>query len=882
MALQPSSRLGPYEVIAPLGVGGMGEVYKARDTRLGRTIAIKVLPPDVASSPERRARFEREAKAASALNDPHICTVHDIGREGEVDYLVMELLEGETLSRRLERGALPLEDVIRYGGEMARALEKAHRAGIVHRDVKPGNVMLTKAGVKLLDFGLAKHHRLERLSSGDSDSPTKQAEGPLTGEGKILGTFQYLSPEQLEGKEVDGRTDIWALGAVLYEMATGKRAFSGSSPASVIAAILSAEPPSVTREQPLAPASFDAVVRRCLAKDPDDRWQSASDVAATLELVRQPAQKEAAPTPSRLGYLIAALALAIAGFVGLRYSDKVPQGEPIVTSISPPPGAQTAFTHGFALSPDGQSLALEAIADGKSLLWIYSLANGRYRSLSGTEGATYPFWSPDGHTVGFFSRGQMKKVPLSGGPPQTICRVGTRFPFVASWGKDGTIYFHSQRSRVIQELASSGGAPRDVTQLDPNRDEAAHWRPHILPDGEHLLYVVRGREPGVYIGSRHGGSGKFLTLAQSAFEAGGHLISTTSERVLLAQRLDVSTPKLLGEAFPLAPDRLASSSLSTGSVLASASPSRLVFKKDDADRPPLRLVWMSRGGQELSTLATFDSIGGLRISPDGKRVAVTGRLDASSPSYVWLVDASGSGPRRLGEGDARPAWSPDGNSLAHRKLIDGAYHVVIRPLASGSEEMLTESTDSISDMPSVWSPDGGSILFQHLRFGTTNSNDIWSISLSTREARAVVDGEGDEFQAEFSPDGDSIAYTSDEAGQPDVYLRSLDENSAPRRVSAGGGTFPLWRRDGQELYFVAPGGKVMSVPVLSLERLETGPVRLLFTIDSTLLHDDRFISLSGPIDVTADGERFLVAVGQGGLIPLTLIQNWQALLKAEK
>ena len=877
MALKPSSRLGPYEVIAPLGAGGMGEVYKARDTRLDRTVAIKVLPPDVASSPERRARFEREAKAASALNDPHICTVHDIGREGEVDYLVMEFLEGETLAQRLGRGSLPLEEVLRYGSEIARALEKAHRAGIVHRDVKPGNVMLTKGGVKLLDFGLAKHHRLERLPLGDSDSPTKDGERPLTGEGKILGTFQYLSPEQLEGKEVDGRTDVWGLGAVLYEMATGKRAFSGSSPASVIAAILSTEPPSVTREQPLAPALFDAVVRRCLAKDPDDRWQSASDVAVGLELVRQSAPKETASTPSRLGYLIAAVALGIAGFVALRNWDRAPQDEPIVTSISPPPGAQTAFTHGIALSPDGQSLAFEAIVDGKSLLWVYSLANGQYRSVPGTEGATYPFWSPDGHTVGFFSRGQVKKVPVSGGPPQTVSRVGAGYPFGGSWGKDGTIYFHTQRSRVIQEVSSSGGAPRDVTQLDVSHEDTRHRVPHMLPDGEHLLYTALGGEPGIYIGSRHGGSGTFLTSAVWAFEAEGHLIYTTREGALLAQRLDVSQAQLLGEAFPLTPDRLAS-----GSTLASASPARLVFKKDDDGGPPVRLVWMSREGKELSTLTELVSVWAVRISPDGKQVAFTVTLDASSPVNVWLVDASGSGPRRLGEGDARPVWSPDGKSLAHRKSIGGRRRAVIQSLATGSEELLLNEPESMSDAPEDWSSDGGNILIHQLRIGTTNSHDIWSINLSTREASAVVEGEADEFHAVLSPDGQSIAYTSDEAGQPDVYLRRFDGKSAPRRVSADGGMYPLWRRDGRELYFVAPGGKVMSVPVLSLEPLETGAGRLLFAVDSTELLDDRLMSLSAPIDVTADGERFLVAVVQGGLTPLTLIQNWQALLKAEK
>ncbi len=894
MAVAPASRLGPYVIVKPLGRGGMGRVYLAKDTRLGRTVAIKVLPPEFAASREMRSRLEREAKLASALNDPHICTIDDIGSQGDVVYLVMEYVEGETLAARLSRGAMNLEEAVRHSREIALALGKAHRVGIVHRDVKPGNVMLTKTGVKLLDFGLAKWFEATPPDA-DSDSPTRSVHGSVTEDGRILGTLHYVSPEQLEGNQIDGRADVWAIGAVLYEMLTGKQAFSGNTRSKVIAAILGRDPPSATEDNPQVPSLLDSIIRRCLAKDPNERWQSADDVAGVLELVRHPTIQASGPKRSRVVIvgLAIALGLAVAGLF-LTYSKSGSGEERLVLSISPPTGSQTAFTAGVAFSPDGKDLAFEAIQDGKSLLWIYSLRTGQYRVLSGTEGAAYPFWSPDGRLIGFFSRGQMKIIPAFGGPTQTILRVGITQPSSGSWGMDGTIYFHGQRRAVIQAVSSSGGEPWDVTKLEPQRTEARHWNAQLLSDGDHLLYAVRGRFPGVFVASLSNGNGKLLLPASSAIEAGGKLIYSTREGALSAQRLNwvpqmrwvgfaygpssESEVKLVGETNSLTQERASVPSISTAfpsTYLASASSTDLVFKPYDERRSPVSLVWISREGKELSTLVQLANCHGLRLSPDGDQVAFSGSLSQGTASYVWVIDAAGGGPRRLGEGDAVPVWSPDGGKIAHRKLINGRFRAVIRSIADGSEEVLLDET-SLSDVPWDWSPNGETLSVHRYLLGTTNSQDIWSVKLPSGKATPLVEGEADASQAVFSPDGQWVAYQSDEADQPDVYLRRTDGQLNARRLSANGGIFPLWRRDGKELFYVAPGGKVMSVRLRLGEVVEAERPQHLFTVDSQWLLDDRFTFFNSPIDVSADGERFLVSVTRRGLTPLTLIRNWQS------
>ncbi|HSS45480.1 MAG TPA: protein kinase, partial [Thermoanaerobaculia bacterium] len=551
MTLAAGTRLGPYEITGALGAGGMGEVYRARDTRLERTVAVKVLPSHLSASPEVRQRFEREAKTISQLSHPHICALYDVGREGDTEYLVMELLEGETLSERLAKGPLPLEQTLRYGIETADALDKAHRQGIVHRDLKPGNVMLTKSGVKLLDFGLAKAMAPPAPRGSLTALPTQQG---LTQEGTILGTFQYMAPEQLEGKETDTRSDIFAFGAVLYEMATGRKAFSGSSQASLITAIMSSEPASISSVQPMTPPALDRVVKTCLAKDPDDRWQTAHDVMLQLKWIAEGGSQAGVPGPivarrksrERLAWGMAAVAFlmalaAVSAFLYLQDRREAPRM--VRSSILLPEKLRFDLgTVPVAVSPDGRRIAFAASdAEGKKLLWVRSLDALSAQPLAGTDGACCPFWSPDGRFLGFFASGKLKKVEASGGPAQTLCdapnnRGGT-------WNRAGEIAFAPAARDPIQRVPSSGGAATPATKLDSSRGEISHRWPFFLPDGRHFLYFAMGAfygpkavSNGIYVGSLDSQERRLLLRADSnvAYAPPGYLLFLR-ERTLMAQ-----------------------------------------------------------------------------------------------------------------------------------------------------------------------------------------------------------------------------------------------------------------------------------------------------------------------------------------------------------
>ncbi|HET9235210.1 MAG TPA: protein kinase, partial [Candidatus Eisenbacteria bacterium] len=507
MSLTPGTRLGPYEVLSSLGAGGMGEVYRARDTRLGRDVAIKVLPQHLSGTPELRARFEREARSVSQLNHPNICVLHDVGREGDTDFLVMELIEGETLERRLTRGPLPLPELLRIGSEVASALDRAHRSGIVHRDLKPGNIMLTRSGSKLMDFGLARAAAgpvASTTQAGMTQSPTvAQA---LTGEGKIVGTFQYMSPEQLEGKEADARSDLWALGCVLYEMATGARPFTGAGTASLIASIMKDEPRMLAELAPMSPPALDRVVTRCLAKDPDDRWQSARDLAAELRYIGESApstsRTQAAsvvevrkPTLNRervfwsaalIGVVLAALALQMLQQPGtgagtsrlVQFNITTPEEINLVRDAAEP-----------SISPDGSKAALCAVdSSGASLLWVRPMDSVDARPLAGTDNATLPFWSPDSRYLAYFADGKLKKIRVEGGPSQILCDANNGRG--GSWSKDGTIVFCPAAEGPLYRVSAAGGTPTPVTTLETAAHETGHRWPWFLPDGKHFIYVV--------------------------------------------------------------------------------------------------------------------------------------------------------------------------------------------------------------------------------------------------------------------------------------------------------------------------------------------------------------------------------------------------------
>ncbi|MGH9462494.1 MAG: protein kinase domain-containing protein, partial [Vicinamibacteria bacterium] len=559
MSLTPGTKLGPYEIVSPIGAGGMGGVYKAQDTRLDRTVAIKVLPSHLADDADLRQRFEREARTVSSLNHPHICTLHDIGREGDVAFLVMEHIEGETLAERLKKGPVPLNEALTYAVQITEALDKAHRQGVVHRDLKPGNVMLTKSGAKLLDFGLAK---LAGTVSGAPDMstlsslPTEQKS--LTAAGTILGTFQYMAPEQLEGREADARTDIFALGALIFEMVTGKKAFEGKSQASLISSIMSSEPASVSTVQPFSPAALDRVIRTCLAKDPDKRWQSAGDVARELEWIAQ-AGPEAAARPSAAGRLrerVAWSAAAVATLAAIVFATlwvlRAPE-PPRVVRFDVPPPERLPVVDSPKLSPDGRYLAFNGTDEqGIAQIWVRPLNALQAVPLSGTEGAGRAFWSPDSTQLGFFSGGKLKKIAVSGGPPQTICDAPTGAD--GAWSEGGVILYDGQGTDPIMRVSASGGIASP--QVTPSGEKAAQvgW-PQFLPGGEKFLYVVFGASSAeeVRIGSLDGGESKTVLAGLSRVEYAppGHLLYVR-ETTLVAQPFDSASGETTGEPVPLA------------------------------------------------------------------------------------------------------------------------------------------------------------------------------------------------------------------------------------------------------------------------------------------------------------------------------------------
>src|SRR5438132_949235 len=502
MTLSAGTKLGRYEILAPVGAGGMGEVYRARDSRLERTVAIKVLPQDLSSPAELRERFEREARTISQISHPHICALYDVNREGETEYLVMEFLDGGTLAARLTKGALPLEQALRYGIEIADALDMARRQGIVHRDLKPGNVMLTKSGVKLLDFGLAKALEPEGPVESFTSVPTA---GDVTREGTILGTFPYMAPEQLEGRKADPRTDIFALGATLYEMVTGKKAFEGPSRASVISAILRDEPKSISQVQPMTPPELDRVVKTCLAKDPDDRWQTAHDVKLQLEWIAEGGSAVGLPAPvvarrrsrERLAWAAAAAATLAALALALLLLARPRQALRMVqSSVLPPEKSAFVFDEGpMALSPDGRRLAFIApTAEGKNLLWVRPLNGMAAQPLAGTDGPSYPFWSPDSRFLGFFAGGKLKKIDASGGPPQVLCDAQTGRG--GTWNREGVILFSPSMRDALQRVSSEGGTPAPATELDASKRDYSHRFPVFLPDGRHFLYLIQAVQTG--------------------------------------------------------------------------------------------------------------------------------------------------------------------------------------------------------------------------------------------------------------------------------------------------------------------------------------------------------------------------------------------------
>ncbi len=893
MTLSAGSRLGPYEILAPLGAGGMGEVYRARDTRLERTVAIKVLPSHLAADPALRERFEREARAVSSLNHPHICTLHDVGHQEGVDYLVMEYLEGQTLAARLERGPLPLDELLRCAIEIADALDRAHRQGLIHRDLKPGNIMLTKSGAKLLDFGLAKLRPSEAspIVSGLTARPTERRD--LTAEGTIIGTFQYMAPEQLEGKDADPRTDIFAFGAVVYEMATGHRAFTGKSQASLIAAILASVPPPVSSLQPMAPAALDRAVSRCLEKDPDDRWQTARDLMSELKWISQGDSRAGAAAPAsarlkgreRLAWIVAAIALLglVASLTIAITHLRMSPAEAVPARFTMTPPEKNTFEISFALSPDGRRVAFVAGSDARPQLWIRPLDSFEAQPLPGTEGAGFPFWSPDGRYIGFFTNGKLKKIEASGGAAQTVCdasdgRGGT-------WNHDGLIVFCPRPGAVLYRVSAAGGEPVPITKLDPSRHERNHRWPHFLPDGRHFLFTARAslrEEEAIYIGSLDSDSRVRVatTVSSSAYAAPGYLLFV-KEGTLMAQPFDGARLKITGDPTPIA-ERVEIQGQNGPTGYASfsvANSGALVYRR--GLRRDSQLIWFDRGGKQIAVLDQPGDYDEPALSPDGSRLALE-RRESPRSSDLWVIDLPRSLFTRLTFDPAEEVcsvWSPDGSRIVFSSQRTGIYDLYQKMSnGAGGDDLLLHS--ELFKWPDDWSRDGRFLLYE--AFDTNTNSDLWVLPMTGTPAgekpRPYVQTEFNETHGHFSPDGRWVAYTSDESGRPEVFVQAFPASGGKWQVSTEGGDQATWNSDGREILYIGPDRRVMAVPIKPGTTFEAGVPESLF--QARIIGAGQSFSRNSYV-LSPDGRRLLVISTVEGTssTPISVVLNWTAELK---
>jgi len=873
MTIAAGTRLGPYEVVAPIGAGGMGEVWRGRDTRLERSVAIKILPAEFADDVQFRLRFEREAKTISQLNHPHICTLYDVGE----NYLVMELLEGESLAERLARGALPFDQVIRYGIEIAEALEKAHKAGVVHRDLKPGNIMLTKSGAKLLDFGLAKP---EPVAVADLSTEMR----PLTAEGVIVGTLNYMAPEQLEGHGVDARSDIFALGAVLHEMASGKRAFQGNSKASLIASILTAEPQSVSAIQPMTPVAFDRTVRTCLQKDPDQRWQSAHDVAMELRWITESTPARIARRPQYLAWSVAALLAVVTAIVLLRPRGQVSDVRPMRFVINPPAGAAFNFAGRDAgpviVSPNGNRVAFVATSsDGAKQLYVRNMDAVAAQPLLGTAGASYPFWSADSENLGFFADGKLKRVAATAGAVTTLCDAATGRG--GAWNREGTILFAPNQYDALYRVQASGGEPAGVTNLDMADRQLSHRWPSFLPDGHHFVYLqfssemARGGSQAIYIASLDEPHGALLLHANSGavYVDPGYLLYIL-EGNLMALPFDAQRLRAAGDPFPIAEHVQIYKNTASGVFSASNNG---VLAYQEAGSPPIsHLTWYDRHGNVQGTVGRPDDYEDPRLSPDGRRIAVTRRDPDTGISNIWLYDVGSNAPTRFSyvpTFDHIPTWSPDGKRIVFDSNRNGAADIYLK--AFGGEEQLLYHSPSASQ-PTDWSQDGSKIVFQSL--DRITRWDLWTLSLPDRRATPLLRGSANEKEGQISPDGKWIAYSSDEAGRPDVYVSRFPSMTGRWQVSStgGGGSQPRWRRDGKEIFFLSADRKMTAVAV------HTNGIDLVADVPQPIFQTRARYTGERCYDVSADGQRFVInsMVLDQPVSPIVLVVNWPSLRRS--
>ena len=884
MALTSGTKLGPYEIQSPLGAGGMGEVYRAKDTRLDRTVAIKILPTHLSADPEFKQRFEREARSISSLNHPHICHLYDVGSQDGTDFLVMEFLDGETLAERLRRGAMPFAELLKIGMEVAEALEIAHRAGIVHRDFKPGNIMLTKSGTKLMDFGLAKPNSLGAASSGSAPllSAARTMSGPtpaspLTTAGSIVGTIQYMSPEQIEGKEADARADIFAFGAVLYEMAMGKRAFEGKSQISVASSILEKDPDPISASKPSTPPAFDYLVAACLAKDREDRFQSAHDVRLQLKGISQSPQTPVAAAPVQpprtfVPGALLAVAVVLLAAAGILFYLAERANSPTLSVrayIPPPPG--TAFrASGFdagpvVVSPDGKTLAFSAVDDkGRTNLWLRPLDAQQATMLPSTEDAATPFWSPDSRYLAFVADRKLKTISVSGGDAQILTDAYEVYSGCGDWSPAGIILFCTQNFGPISQIAASGGQASPATRLDKN--ETANDDPYFLPDGKHFLYVSRqlSQQDRIKLGVLGKPEQDGIDIApggRPAF-ASDHLLFVRAGHIQ-AQPFNPRTFKLSGDPQTIGEAR--TFSVSQNGVLA--------YHESSAES---ELKLFDRSGNLIGTPGPPAVYSDPRFSPDGKSIAVTITDSRSGTADIWIVPVAGGPPTRItfGPEDYWPVWSPDGKEIAYGVRENGRHSIRRRSLDGRQpEEVLYQNDAYINGSPIDWSPDG-----KYLSLDLESKEGIFSnwILRFTGDRKifqppAAAHMTASQYDGRFSSDGRWLAYFSYETGRPEVYVVPL-QAGAKTQVSTTGGWNTMFSR-GPELFFASMGNRLMAAHTSTQPNFHVDSIEPLFQLDLP-----NFAGIS--YDVSPDAKHFVVqTTDHTKSTSITLLTNWPAELK---
>ncbi len=905
MALTSGTKLGPYEIQSLLGAGGMGEVYRARDTRLDRTVAIKVLPSHLSSDLELKQRMEREAKAISALQHGNICTLHDIGTQDGTDFLVMEYLEGQTLAERLQKGPLTLDQVLKIATEIAHALEKAHSHGIIHRDLKPANIMLTKAGAKLMDFGLAKPElgiASRAIGPLTPSTPTMNlasltaAVSPLTQKGSIVGTFQYMAPELLQGAEADARSDLFSFGCVLYEMTTGRRAFEGKSQLSVFSAILEKDPDPISASHPLAPPMLDRVVSACLVKDPADRLQSAHDLAMNLRWVSESAGAESTQTESgksssqfnkswAAGAAAFVLAfIALAGFAGYRWAKSSEASQSLHVEI-PPPDKFSIDTTGDAggmpvLSPQGDKIAFVAHSGEVKLLFVRSLSSDSAQALQGTAGAAHPFWSPNGRYIGFFAGGKLMKIAAAGGPIAAVADAPNSRG--GSWSANDVIVFAADFQNALVKVNAQGGAVTAATVLDRTKHDTHRW-PWCLPDGKHFIFFATnhaGGDPkqnGIYFGSLDSTETHLVIATDSAAQYASGYLLYRANTALVAQPFDPQSGTLSGSATALV-NSIRDDVGVWRSIFAVSQNGLIIYQPGNATSAKSHFVWFDRSGKPLADYdphePTIVDVRDVRLSPDNRRLAFASELG------IWTLDLERKTKTRITfdpQVVQEPAWSPDGKSLVFAALVtSGGGNVEIRSKSadgSGSERTLFAEQNNYH-FPS-WSPDGKYLAY--LWGDGEKMVSLW-IRPTTGDPKAIAVVQPPSAQSNLhdyriSPDSHWVAYVSDESGQEELYITSFPEGKGKWKVSSGGGAYPAWTGNSKEIFYVSLGEDFYACSIVPKgSELEVGSPQRLFHAPTP--------GVGVPFDISSDGKRLLVNQSQEeAQAPLQLVTNWPAELK---